>query len=58
MSETPGQVFQLAGHLLYWGKATVIYPLCESNLYVLSPHLPTPLPLRLRCLPSPSPTPQ
>jgi len=41
------QVFQLAGHLLYWGKATVIYPLCESNLYVLSPHLPTPLPLRL-----------
>merc|ERR1719319_1128324 len=38
---------QLAGHLLYWGKATVIYPLCESNLYVLSPHLPTPLPLRL-----------
>jgi hypothetical protein len=42
------QVFQLTGHLLYWGKATVIYPLCESNLYVLSPHLPTPLPLRLR----------
>ena len=41
------QVFQLTGHLLYWGKATVIYPLCESNLYVLSPHLPTPLPLRL-----------
>merc|ERR1719508_533253 len=31
------QVFQLTGHLLYWGKATVIYPLCESNLYVLSP---------------------
>ena len=41
------QVFQQAGHLLYWGKATVIYPLCECNLYVLSPHLPTPLPLRL-----------
>merc|ERR1719186_138195 len=42
------QVLQLTGHLLYWGKATVIYPLCESNLYVLSPRMPTPVPARLK----------
>ncbi|XP_003354702.2 nitrogen permease regulator 3-like protein isoform X3 [Sus scrofa] len=32
------QVFQLAAHLVYWGKAIVIYPLCENNVYMLSPH--------------------
>ncbi|XP_070581227.1 GATOR1 complex protein NPRL3-like [Ptychodera flava] len=32
------QVFQVAGHLVYWGKATIIYPLCETNVYVLSPN--------------------
>ena len=42
------QVFQLTGHLLYWGRATVIYPVCESNLYVVSQHTPTPLPARLK----------
>ena len=26
--------------LLYWGKATVIYPLCNTNLYVVSPNVP------------------
>ena len=31
------KVFLLACHLLYWGKARVIYPLCMSNEYVLSP---------------------
>ncbi|XP_015439288.1 PREDICTED: nitrogen permease regulator 3-like protein [Dufourea novaeangliae] len=31
------QVFQLTGHLVYWAKATIIYPLCESNVYVVSP---------------------
>ncbi|XP_041035501.1 LOW QUALITY PROTEIN: GATOR complex protein NPRL3 [Carcharodon carcharias] len=31
------QVFQLAAHLVYWGKAIVIYPLCENNFYMLSP---------------------
>ncbi|XP_074113031.1 GATOR complex protein Nprl3 [Cotesia typhae] len=31
------QIFQLTGHLVYWAKATVIYPLCESNVYVISP---------------------
>merc|ERR1719319_1614149 len=46
--DTDLSLMQLAGHLLYWGKATVIYPLCESNLYVLSPKLPTPVPILLR----------
>ncbi|KAK3579485.1 hypothetical protein CHS0354_028302 [Potamilus streckersoni] len=31
------QVFRLVCHLVYWGKATIIYPLCETNTYVLSP---------------------
>lgn len=38
---TLSQVFQLAGHLLYWAKATVIYPLCESNVYIIAPDAPT-----------------
>ncbi|KAI0217016.1 GATOR complex protein NPRL3 [Lamellibrachia satsuma] len=32
-----GQVFQLVTHLVYWGKAAIIYPLCESNVYVITP---------------------
>ncbi|XP_052749572.1 GATOR complex protein NPRL3 [Galleria mellonella] len=31
------QAFQLTGHLVYWAKATVIYPLCEGNVYVVAP---------------------
>lgn len=31
------KVFHIVGHLVYWGKATIIYPLCETNVYVLSP---------------------
>jgi nitrogen permease regulator 3-like protein len=27
-------VYQLVGHLVYWAKATIIYPLCETNVYV------------------------
>uniref|UniRef100_K1Q0G7 GATOR complex protein NPRL3 n=1 Tax=Magallana gigas TaxID=29159 RepID=K1Q0G7_MAGGI len=34
---TLSQVFHIVGHLVYWGKATIIYPLCETNVYVLSP---------------------
>ena len=30
-------MFLLACHLVYWGKAMVMYPLCESNEYLLSP---------------------
>ncbi|XP_038212660.1 GATOR complex protein NPRL3 [Zerene cesonia] len=41
------QAFQLTGHLVYWAKATVIYPLCEGNVYVVSPganiHIHSPL---------------
>ncbi|GFS38048.1 GATOR complex protein NPRL3 [Trichonephila inaurata madagascariensis] len=33
-------VFQLVSHLLFWGKATIIYPLCDSNVYVISPYAP------------------
>lgn len=33
---TLSHVFQLVGHLLYFGYATVIYPLCDSNIYVLA----------------------
>ena len=29
----------MAGHLLYWGKATVIYPVCENNVYIISPKI-------------------
>jgi len=36
-----GQVFQIVGHLVYWGKAIIIYPLCESNVYVLAPNSST-----------------
>ncbi|XP_029805922.1 GATOR complex protein NPRL3 isoform X3 [Suricata suricatta] len=47
------QVFQLAAHLVYWGKAIVIYPLCENNVYMLSPHasvcLYSPLAERFSC---------
>uniref|UniRef100_A0AAY4CMU6 GATOR complex protein NPRL3 n=1 Tax=Denticeps clupeoides TaxID=299321 RepID=A0AAY4CMU6_9TELE len=32
------QVFQIAAHLVYWGKAIIIYPLCENNVYMLSQH--------------------
>lgn len=32
------QVFSIAAHLVYWGKATIVYPLCESNVYVVAPN--------------------
>lgn len=33
---TLSHVFQLVGHLLYYGHATIIFPLCDSNVYVLA----------------------
>ncbi|XP_053680973.1 GATOR complex protein NPRL3 [Anopheles nili] len=30
-------VYQIVGHLVYWAKATIIYPLCETNVYVIAP---------------------
>jgi len=35
------QIFQVVAHLLYWGKCTVIYPLAESNVYIVSENAPT-----------------
>ena len=32
------QVFAIAAHLVYWGMATIVYPLCESNVYVVAPN--------------------
>ena len=31
------QVFHVVAQLVYWGKATIIYPLCESNIYTVHP---------------------
>lgn len=31
------QVFELTAHLVYWAKATVIFPICSTNKYVISP---------------------
>ena len=42
------QIFQLTGHLLYWGRATIIYPVCENNLYVVSPSVRPHLPHRIK----------
>ena len=36
---TVKHVWEIAGHLLYWGKATIIYPICENNSYVISPKI-------------------
>lgn len=33
-------VYKLVSHLVYWAKATIIYPLCETNVYVISPDAP------------------
>lgn len=34
-------VFQLTGHLVYWAKAMVIYPICENNVYCIAPDAST-----------------
>nr|XP_022913151.1 GATOR complex protein NPRL3 isoform X1 [Onthophagus taurus] len=33
-------VYQLVSHLVYWAKATVIYPVCSTNKYVISHDAP------------------
>ncbi|KAH9525421.1 Nitrogen permease regulator-like 3 [Bulinus truncatus] len=35
------QIYQLVCHMIYWGFAMLIYPMCQSNLYVLSPSADT-----------------
>ena len=42
------QVYKTGTELLLWGKAAIIYPLCASNQYALSPHVPNHLSLALR----------
>ena len=34
-------IFGVVSHLVYWGKAVVIYPLAENNVYVISKGTPT-----------------
>lgn len=29
-------MFELTAHLVYWAKATVIYPICSTNKYVIA----------------------
>ncbi|XP_017769595.1 PREDICTED: nitrogen permease regulator 3-like protein isoform X2 [Nicrophorus vespilloides] len=44
---TPSHIFDLTAHLVYWARATVIYPICSTNKYVIAPeaslHLNSPL---------------
>lgn len=35
---TLSHVFELTAHLVYWAKATVIFPVCATNRYVISPN--------------------
>lgn len=37
---TLSHTVEIASHLVYWAQATVIYPLCESNIYVVTPDIP------------------
>jgi hypothetical protein len=34
------QVLQIVRHYLLWARAMVIYPICTSNIYANSEHLP------------------
>ncbi|CAG0906489.1 unnamed protein product [Cyprideis torosa] len=36
------EVFQLAALMLYWAEALIIFPICESSVYVLAPDAPLP----------------
>uniref|UniRef100_A0A2C9KRC0 GATOR complex protein NPRL3 n=1 Tax=Biomphalaria glabrata TaxID=6526 RepID=A0A2C9KRC0_BIOGL len=35
------QIYQLVCHMVYWGFAILIYPMCQANQYVLSPSADT-----------------
>ncbi|XP_060527975.1 GATOR complex protein NPRL3 isoform X2 [Cylas formicarius] len=37
---TLSHVFELTAHLVYWAKATIIFPICSKNKYVISPNAP------------------
>ncbi|CAF2999238.1 unnamed protein product [Rotaria socialis] len=31
------QIYSLTAHLLFWGRAKIIYPIVEDNIYIISP---------------------
>ncbi|CAF4314455.1 unnamed protein product, partial [Adineta steineri] len=31
------QIYSLASHLLYWGRAKIMYPINDENIYIISP---------------------
>ncbi|CAF2029168.1 unnamed protein product [Rotaria magnacalcarata] len=31
------QIYSLTAHLLFWGRAKIIYPIAEDNIYIISP---------------------
>ncbi|CAF2331655.1 unnamed protein product [Rotaria sp. Silwood2] len=31
------QIYRLTAHLLYWGRAKIIYPIHDDNVYIISP---------------------
>ena len=37
----------MACHLFYWGKVALVYPVCTSNVYVVSGYVPDPVSRRL-----------
>lgn len=37
---TLSHIFELTAHLVYWAKATVIFPVCSTNRYVIAPNAP------------------
>ncbi|KAF5292458.1 hypothetical protein FQA39_LY14005 [Lamprigera yunnana] len=37
---TLSHAFELTAHLVYWAKATVIYPICSTNKYAITPDAP------------------
>ncbi|KAJ8984781.1 hypothetical protein NQ317_003694 [Molorchus minor] len=37
---TLSHVFELTAHMVYWAKATVIFPVCSTNKYVIAPNAP------------------
>ena len=34
------QVFHIVAQLVYWAKATIIYPFCDNNVYMINPLAP------------------
>lgn len=32
-------IIEVASHLVYWAYAAIIYPLCETNIYIVAPDL-------------------